>query len=287
MRAGLVGDDVDLGAHAEQRGHEFGRIAEHADRQRSPQIARVVRQGERLLERVGAHVEVALLDPPGDARGIDVDHDRHPVVHGDGKRLGAAHSPEAGGEGDRSGQGPAEALGRDGGEGLVCALQNALRADVDPGSGRHLAVHGQPERFEAPELVPVRPIRNQVGVRDQHPGRPLVGLHDADRLARLHQQRLVAAQRLKAAVDGGQAGVVARGLAGSAVHDELLGMLGHLRVEVVLQHAQRRLLRPAERVQLRSAVCGGHAVSFRSRDAAASRAPDSTSSTAAAISGAR
>ncbi len=44
---------------------------------------------------------------------------------------------------------------------------------------------------------------------------------------------------------------VARGPAGAAVDDEVVGVLGDLGVEVVLQHAQRGLLRPAERVRAR------------------------------------
>jgi hypothetical protein len=56
------------------------------------------------------------------------------------------------------GQRAAEPLGRDGGERLVGALQDALGADVDPRARRHLAVHRQPERLEPAELVPGRPL---------------------------------------------------------------------------------------------------------------------------------
>ena len=42
---------------------------------------------------------------------------------------------------------------------------------------------------------------------------------------------------------------VARGLAGAAVDDEVVGALGHLGVEVVLEHPQRGLGRPAPRGQ--------------------------------------
>ena len=80
------------------------------------------------------------------------------------------------------------------GERLVGALQDALRADVDPRAGRHLAVHREPERFEPAELVPGRPARHQVRVGDQHPRRLLVGPEHADRLPALDQQRLVVLQ---------------------------------------------------------------------------------------------
>ena len=90
---------------------------------------------------------------------------------------------------------PAEALVGDGGEGLERALEDPLGADVDPGAGGHLAVHRQAEVLEPAELLPVRPVAHQVGVRDQHARRPLVGAHHADGLAALHEQRLVVLER--------------------------------------------------------------------------------------------
>ena len=103
---------------------------------------------------------------------------------------------------------PPNRLARDSRERLVRALQDPLGPDVDPRAGRHLAVHRQAESLEAAELLPGRPVGHQVGVGDQHPGRPLVGGHDADRLAGLDQQRLVAPQVLQRPddrVEGGPA----------------------------------------------------------------------------------
>ena len=45
-----------------------------------------------------------------------------------------------------------------GDEGLVGALQDALRADVDPRAGGHLPVHREAELLEPAELVPGRPL---------------------------------------------------------------------------------------------------------------------------------
>src|SRR5438046_10187802 len=74
----------------------------------------------------------------------------------------------------------------------------------------------------------------------------------ADRLAALHEQRLVLAELEERADDGAQRLRVAGRLPRPAVDDELFGPLGHLRVEVVQQHAQRSLRRPRARVQLRA-----------------------------------
>ena len=144
-----------------------------------------------------------------------------------------------------------------GGERLVRALQDPLRADVDPGAGGHLAEHRQPERLEPAELVPRRPARHEQRVRDQHARRARVRAEDADRLAALDEQRLVVAELEQRADDRLQRLVGARGPARAAVDDELLGMLGHLGVEVVEQHPQRRLGLPRARVQLGARAARG------------------------------
>ena len=40
-------------------------------------------------------------------------------------------------------------------------------------------------------------------------------------------------------------GPVARGLPGTTVNDEIFGPLGHVRIEIVVEHPQRSFLRPA------------------------------------------
>ena len=153
--------------------------------------------------------------------------------------------PRPAGHHQPPGQAAAEVLAGALGEGLVGALQDALRADVDPGAGGHLAVHGQAQRFEPAELVPGGPARHQVGVGDQHPRRLVVGAEHADRLAALDQQRLVVLQPAQRGDDALVALPVARRLAAAAVDDQVLGALGHLGVEVVHQHPQGGLLVPA------------------------------------------
>lgn len=250
MGGGLVGDDVDRGAHGEELRDGLGRVAEDADGQRAAGVAGLDGEPQRVVEAVGLHVEVPVLDAAVDGARVAVDADRHAVVHGDGEGLGAAHAAESGGEGDGAGEGAAEALGGDGGEGLVGALEDALGADVDPGAGGHLPVHGQAEGLQTAELLPVRPVADQVGVGDEHAGRPFVGLHHADGAAGLDEHRLVLLEPLEGADHGVEGAPVAGGLAGAAVDDELVGVFGDLRVEVVLEHPQGGLLLPSEGAQL-------------------------------------
>ena len=138
-------------------------------------------------------------------------------------------------------------------ERLVRALEDPLRADVDPASGRHLAEHRQALGLEPPELVPGRPARDEQRVRDQHARRSRVRPQHADGLPALHEQRLVVSEREQRADDRAQCVVVARGLPRAAVDDEVLRPLGDLGVEVVQQHPQRGLRRPRSGVQLGAA----------------------------------
>ncbi len=67
----------------------------------------------------------------------------------------------------------------------------------------------------------------------------------ANRLAGLDQQRLVALEPPERGDDGVVAFPIARRTADAAVDDELVRALGHIRVEVVHEHSQRRFGKPA------------------------------------------
>src|SRR5690242_17105828 len=103
------------------------------------------------------------------------------------------------------------------------------------------------------KLVPVGPAPDQVGVGNQHPRRVFVRAEDADRLARLHQQRLVIIQFAQTAHDGVKRLPVARGLARAAVDDQFLRLFGDFRIQVVHHHPQGGFLYPALTTDLRSA----------------------------------
>ena len=264
MGGGLVGDDVDRGLLGEHGREHVGGVAEQADGQGAAFVAGGGGPADGVVGVVGLLVQVAELDPPGDPGLVALDADDHAAVHGHGQRLGTAHPAQARGQGDRACQRAAVAFGRDRGERLVGALQDALGADVDPGPGGHLAVHGQAEVLQAAELLPGGPLRDQVGVGDEHSWGPFVRPHDPDGLAGLDQEGLVLLEVLQAGDDRGVGVPAAGGAAGAAVDDELLGVLGHLGVEVVHEHAHGGLLRPALAGEVRAPgsadrlVAGGH-----------------------------
>ena len=165
--------------------------------------------------------------------------------HGRGQRLRAAHAAQPGGQDPAAGQAALIVLARHLDEGLVGALHDALAADVDPRARGHLAEHHQALAVELVEMLPGRPVRHQVGVGDQDARRVGVGAEDADRLARLHQKRLVGLEIAQRGDDAVEALPVARRAADAAIDHELARPLGDLGIEVVHQHAQRRLGQPA------------------------------------------
>ena len=286
VRGGLVGDDVDLDTAPQQLRQHLGGVADDGDGQGAPFLLRSGDARDGVVEVVGDLVQVAGLDPAVCAVRVAFDDQADAVVHGDGERLRPAHPAAPGGQRQGAGEGTAEPFGGHRGERLVRALQDALRADVDPGAGGHLPVHGQAELLQAPELRPGRPVADQVGVGDEHPRRPLVRPEHADRLAGLDEQRLVGVQSGQFTGDRVEAGPVARRLAGAAVDDQVLWALGDVRVEVVVEHPQRRFGLPVLGGELGTARGADRAGHQTSRLAAARTAPDRTSSSAAAISGA-
>ena len=245
MRGGLVRHDVGSEARGGDAGKHVGGVAEKRDRQRLLRAARLDGARDRLVE-IGEHlVAVAGFEAPLDSAGIDFDSEADAAVHRDRQRLRAAHASQARGHDQTSREVAAETLPRALGKRLVGALQDSLTADVDPRSGRHLSVHGQAERVEAAELVPRRPFRHQVGVRDQHARRLLVRAEYTHRLSALDEERLVVGKPLERCDNRVIGRPVARGLAGAAVDDQIVGPLGDFRIEVVHQQPKCGFLIPA------------------------------------------
>ena len=157
VRGGLVGDDVEPLAGRRPGGLDLRGVADERDRQRLPLGRPRPRRRERLRGVVGEPVDVADVEPPSRPRLVDLDRDAGALVHRHGQRLRAAHPAQAGGQRHGPPQAAAEVLARELGERLVGALEDPLGADVDPGAGRHLAVHRQAFALELAERVPGRP----------------------------------------------------------------------------------------------------------------------------------
>ena len=246
MRARLVGDDVGREPAREQLGQDLGGVADEPDRDRLAGAARLVaptaapRRGRRVSRsryRVSRRRSMRA--------GSTSTHRATPpfIVTASGCAPPIPPSPPV--SVDASRERPAEVLRRRLGERLVRALQDPLRADVDPRARGHLAVHRQARRARARGTCSqVAHFGTSIEFAIRTRGAIGVGPEDADRLARLDEQRLVVAEGPQRPHDRVERLPGPRGLARPAVDDEVLGTLGDLGVEVVHEHPQRGLLRP-------------------------------------------
>ncbi len=69
------------------------------------------------------------------------------------------------------------------------------------------------------KILPRRPLRHQIGIGNEYTRRIRMRGDNADRLARLHEQSLVVTQLLQCVKNSGQSFTIARGLAGTAIHN--------------------------------------------------------------------
>jgi hypothetical protein len=253
VRRGLIGDRVRPDPAAQELGHDLRGVAEQPDRQRLPVARRPLDERQRLVEPGRADIEIARIEPLLDALRPALDCEHRGARHGRRERLRAAHPAQTRGQDPAAGETAAVMLSAHLDKGFVGALHDALAADVDPRAGRHLAVHHQPLAVELVEVLPGRPVPDQVRVRDEDARCIRMGAEDAHRLARLDQQRLVVAERAQRRDDPVVTVPVARSAADAAVDDQFLGPLGDLGIEVVHQHAQRRFGQPAARRDGRAA----------------------------------
>ena len=253
MRGGLIGYGIRAKPEIVEQPELFGGIAFVADRDGFAASPRLFDLAQRLLARLGDAVEIAQLAPALQTRAVDVDDQADSAVHRDRQRLRAAHSADTGRQRYATGKRAAEMQARQLGKGLVRPLHDALRADIDPRAGRHLAVHRQPLRFQLAKDAPVGPLRHEVRVGDQHARGASVRFEDRDGLTALNDQRLVGSQPPQRPYDRIEGFPRTRGAAVSAVHDQIVRAFGNLGIEVVHQHAQRGFLRPPKTAKLGSA----------------------------------
>ena len=259
MGAGLVGHDIGAGAtlfHAgDQFGEDIGSIAEQANRFRLALCRPIGDQRHRLVQGAGLGIQIAGAGAEIDPRLVAFHRQTAGPGHHGGQRLRPAHAAQAPRQNPAPGQAAAIMLAASFGEGLISALHDALGADVYPGPGGHLAVHRQTLLIEFIEMVPGRPMRNQVGIGDQHARCVLMCAEHAHRLARLHQQGFIVVQRLQRGDDAVEIFPRPGGAADAAVDHQLMRVFGDIGMQVVHQHPHGRFGQPAFRSDF-GAGCG-------------------------------
>ena len=178
---------------------------------------------------------------------IDVDAEEARAVHGGGQRLGAAHAAQAAGDDELAGERAAEVL-------AAPARRRSRRCPARcPGcrcrsrsrrsSGRTSSGPVCSRRWNSSQVAQW-PTRLELAMQDARGDSGCVrkmptGLPDWTSSVSSFSSDLQGAD------DGVEARPVARGLAGAAVDDEIVGALGDLGIEVVHEHAQGGFLVPA------------------------------------------
>src|ERR1019366_4945712 len=166
-------------------GNYFGAISNEADGRRFAFANGIFQNAQSFVKVVDHHIAIAGAQATLDAFGIDVNAEIGAAVQSCGERLGSAHAAHAAADDEFSGKRAAKMFARGGGESFVGALQNSLRADVNPTSGGHLAVHHQAGAVEFVEIFPIIPVTDEIGIRDEDARSILVRAKNSDGLAGL------------------------------------------------------------------------------------------------------
>ncbi len=220
-------------------------VAQQADGAGFPRRLVPLSALDGVFQVVGHLVQIAGFQAFLNARGINLHGDAHAPGQLDRQRLRAAHAAQTSRDSDRALEAATEVLVCRARERLVGALQDALRANVDPASGGHLAVHHQARFVQTVKFLPGGPVGHQIGIGENHARGELVRPQHGHRLAGLNQQGLVVFQTVQRFHNLVESLPVARRLAAPTVDHEVLRMFGHLRIEVVHQHALGGFLNPA------------------------------------------
>jgi len=236
----LVCDDVWAHTAADQFGKHVGRVAEQADGLCFAGLCPALDHVKRFVDTVGAFIDVSGAEAEIDPVRVAFDCEATGAGHGRGERLRSAHSAKAAGEDPFALQVAVVMLAAGFDEGFIGALDDPLGPDIDPAARRHLPVHHQAELIEFVEMIPVGPMRNQVGIGDQHARRVLVGAENADRFARLHQERFFIVQRLQGRCDTVEIVPGPRRAADTTINNEFMRFFRNLRIKIVHHHSVGR-----------------------------------------------
>ena len=196
--------------------------------------------GHGLLQTVGAVADPALGIAGVDTGVIYLGDDGGGAGDLSSLALGAAHAAETGRDEQTSRQvaviGDAQLQPSGVEQGVEGAVDDALRADVHPSAGSHLAVVGHAQGGGPVEVLLIVEGAHHQTVGDDDPGCQLVGMEQTQRMAGHDNQRLLIGQLLQILLDEPVLHPVLADLAGLAVGHQLIGIQRHVEVQVVVDH---------------------------------------------------
>ena len=199
---------------------------------------------------VGVHfIHPSLLVALGYGLGVDFGGDAHHSGYVGGLGLRARHAAKSGGHEQQS-AGFAESGGAltPGGveNGYRCAVHDSLRTDIHIRSGCHLTVLAHAEGVQSLPVVGLGVVGYHHSVGHYNPRRRCRRGEESQRVARVHHERLFVGHLREVFHSQAVLGPVLKHGAVAPVGYEFVGMLGHARVQIVLNHHHdgRGLARP-------------------------------------------
>ena len=121
-------------------------------------------------------------------------------------------------------------------ESVEGAVHDALRSDVHPAAGGHLAVVGNTECRRAVKVFLVVVHADHETVGDDASGRQFMGVEESERMSAHHDQGLFVGHDFQIFFDQSVLHPVLADLSCLAVGDEFVGIEGHLEIQVVVNH---------------------------------------------------
>ena len=277
MAGGLVTQEVDVDIVFHDILQQVDDVAVIGDGNRRLRLKMGIGHLKDMVEVVGALMHPALVQSRLDTRLVDLGDDADSTRDLGRLRLGTAHAAEARAHEEMAREVAvlwhAEVLAARVQERIVRAVHDALRADVHPAARRHLAVIGDAHFLGDFPVLLVVELADHERIRDDHARRRRLGFKEAQRVAGLHDQRLVIRHDFQVLFDETVLHPVLADAARLAVGDELVGIEANLEIEVIVNHDLKGLALDAVALVLVNglavdAACGTEAVAI---DTAAGR----------------
>src|SRR5215472_1378532 len=215
---GLVRHYVGEHASTENLLINFGGISDKPDRDRLAFLVCSLNYRKGLIKAGSAAVEIAGALAELDAARLAFDDQNRRARHRGRQRLGATHAAKSTTKKPTSRKRSGEVATANLRKRFVCALNDPLRSNIDPRASGHLAVHHEPFSIELVEMLPRRPVRDEIAIRDDDPWRARMRRKDAYRLAGLNQQCLILAQLCESRDDLVEAIPIPRGAADPTIY---------------------------------------------------------------------
>ncbi len=237
MKRGLVAAQVDADITLGQPLPQVDYVALVCERER-PVLGHGGQSGIDHLVEAGVYlVDPALVVALAGGGGIDLGRDANHAGYTGSLGLCAGHAAETRCDEEQTAQ---VAVGTQGAAGIEHsdggAVHDTLRADIHVGAGRHLTVLRDTERIVALPVVGLGIVGNHHAVGDDHAGRARMRGEETERMARVHDQRLLVGHLAQILHHQAILGPVLKDSAVAAIGYELVGMLGDGGVEIVLNH---------------------------------------------------